>query len=461
MIPLLVAVLGVAALLVFVLLEERRRPDVALLLAVGITLLDALLHPHQGEVPVGPFRPSLGGQDVRPVDLIVVLALGARLLVRGLPRRVTGEGLLWSLFFAWYAFAGLVGFVRDQPTDFILFQGKFVLETGGMVVLAAGVPLSRLANRRLVARVAHLGGAIAAVLVPLAAAGVSIPVPGLPRAQLGRIAPDAATMLFTVGVLVLVTAACDRDLRPTVLLGGAAMAMAPFVADQRAALVGAVPAVLVVLVTIGGPVWRRRSRVRVAALVPVAALVLVPIAVAALRSASSGEGIAAVPVVSRVTETFDSEQKQESAEIRVGLLREGRELAAERPVLGQGLGQPVDIFNSGRPDAATSIGDFHNIVVDLAVRTGMPGVALLVLAVGATLLAAQRRWTFSVSDLHAALVLAAGAALAGLLMKGMFETIFQKYRLAVFLGLLIGLVAAGGRTADRAPSAREEVPAWT
>jgi hypothetical protein len=461
-VTLLFAAIAAAGLLVwFVALESRDRREVAVVLVVGLTVLDALLFAHQDTVPIGPFRPAIAGQDVRLVDVLVPLALLARLLTRGLPRRVTGEGLLWTLFFGWYAYAGLVGFARAQPVDLLLFQGKLVIETGGALALVAGVPLHRLADAALLRRVAHLLGAVALVLVPMAAAGISVGVPLVDGARVGEIAPDAATMLFTIGVLVIVGLA-SGPLQWTVVVGSAAMLAAPLVADQRAALVGTVLPILVVGAAMGGRVWRRRSPHRVAALLPIVALVLAPIGIVAARAASSGEGVAAAPLVDRLSDPFGSQQKRESAEIRVGLLHEGRRLASDRPVPGQGLGQPAAILQGGGTESTTLIGDFHNVLVDLGVRTGVPGVLLFVVAAAVSLQAAARAWARLHLDAAACLVLGAGAALSGLLTKSMFETIFQKYRLALLLGLLLGIIAAARAPSSRSSTSRElREAAWT
>ena len=205
----------------------------------------------------------------------------------------------------------------------------------------------------------------------------------------------------------------------------------------------------------GGITWRHRSALRPAALVPLIAIVLLPVALGAARAASEGEGVDALPLVARLSDTFGSTQSQQSAGIRLGLLQDGLELVRNRTVLGHGLGQPVHILDMEK-DAFVPIGDFHNIALDLAVRTGVTGLVLFVLACAVTGMAAIRRWSTIADDAQAAIVLGAGAALAGLLTKGLFETIFQKYRLAVLLGLLIGIIAAANaspvrqRSADRA-----------
>ena len=456
-------VAGVAGLVLFVVLEERRRPDVALLLAVGVTTIDSILFPQQDGVPIGLFRPAIAGQDVRAVDVIILAALAARLLVRGLPRRWTGEGLLWSCLFVWYAIAGVVGMTRSQPTELILFQEKFVLETGGMAALAAGVPLDLLTRRKVIDRLGLVGGTIATVAMLLAVSGVSVGLPIAPGAQIGSIKPDAATMLFTLGSFVLVVGACRDRPNRLALLGGAVMVCTPLVADQRAAIAGAMPVVALMALAMNGRTWRRRSPVRIAGLIPLAAVILVPMSVLAVNGAGAGEGTEAVPFVSRLGDTFGSEQKLQSADVRVGIYDQGRELFEERPLLGHGLGQPIRILDFGS-DLFIRIGDFHNVLIDLAVRTGAVGLALYLTATAVTLLAARRRWRSLVHDAYAALVLAAGAALAGLFIKGLFETIFQKFRLAMLLGLLIGIIAAAANERHhevKGTSAAKRELAWT
>ena len=459
-----IVVLGVAALVGFVVLEERGRPDVAVYTAVVVTVLDALFFPSQGSVPYGLFRPVVGGQDLRLVDLVIAAGLVARLVVRGLPRRVTADGLAWTLFMAWYAFAGVVGFAHRQPTDLVLFQAKTVLETGGMIVLVAGVPMARLTARTVLDRLGTIGGVVAGIALALAVTGVSIDLPLPPGAQLGEIKPDAATLLFSLGMIVLVTGACRDDRNRLALLGGAVMAATPLVADQRAAIAGALPVVALVAFAMGGRTWRRRPGVRGGAIVPLLAVLLLPLGIAAAVAATDGAGTAELPLAARLSDTFGSEQKQQSADVRRELVDDGLRLVEQRPLLGHGLGQPVELLDQAE-NQHILIGDFHNIALDLAVRTGLVGLGLFALAVALSCQSALGGWRRIVDDTAAALVLAAGTVLAGLVVKGLFETIFQKFRLAVLLGLLIGVIAASSRSARRQAGAEVDRPAkelaWT
>jgi O-antigen ligase len=96
----------------------------------------------------------------------------------------------------------------------------------------------------------------------------------------------------------------------------------------------------------------------------------------------------------------------------------------------------------------------HNILLDLALRTGVVGLILFVVAVALTFRDGVRTWLRQSDDRIAALALACTAALAALLAKGMVESLFEKYRLAVFLGLLVGVMISGA-LATRSEGAAE------
>jgi hypothetical protein len=57
----------------------------------------------------------------------------------------------------------------------------------------------------------------------------------------------------------------------------------------------------------------------------------------------------------------------------------------------------------------------------------------------------MRTWRSQAANLTAALSLAATAVVVGLVAKGMVESIFEKYRLAVALGVALGLTLSGAR----------------
>ena len=84
----------------------------------------------------------------------------------------------------------------------------------------------------------------------------------------------------------------------------------------------------------------------------------------------------------------------------------------------------------------------HNIVLDIGTRSGLIGVALLLVAVIASLADGLRVWRRHRNPQIAALALGMVVVVAGVLGKGMVESTFEKYRLNVALGLALGIIAA-------------------
>ena len=96
----------------------------------------------------------------------------------------------------------------------------------------------------------------------------------------------------------------------------------------------------------------------------------------------------------------------------------------------------------------------HNIGLDLLVRTGLVGLTLFVVALACTFVGGVRTWfAHDVPPEVAAFALAAVASLAGLLAKGMVESLFEKYRLGVLMGLLTGILLSAASSRQRVPRA--------
>src|SRR5687768_2264384 len=82
----------------------------------------------------------------------------------------------------------------------------------------------------------------------------------------------------------------------------------------------------------------------------------------------------------------------------------------------------------------------HNLIGDLLRRTGLVGVVRFVAAVAFSGRDGLKAWRYHVDARAAGLALGCVAALAGILAKGMVESLFEKYRLATLMGLLFGIV---------------------
>jgi O-antigen ligase len=142
-----------------------------------------------------------------------------------------------------------------------------------------------------------------------------------------------------------------------------------------------------------------------------------------------------------------------------------RPLIADRPVFGHGLGVQYDFWNEGYV-VFTRTDLTHNIFSDLLLRGGAVALLLFLLALVATSVSLARGWLSHPSDRSAAFALGVGAAVIGLIGKGMAESVFEKYRLAATLGLGIGAMMSAGlpaavrarRAPDRSASRRPYEP---
>lgn len=87
---------------------------------------------------------------------------------------------------------------------------------------------------------------------------------------------------------------------------------------------------------------------------------------------------------------------------------------------------------------------------------------LFLLAVGFSLGDGLRAWRRHADGGAAALALGCVAVVAGLLAKGMVESLFEKFRLATLLGLLLGAMIAMAASADRTSGPRRKnSEAWS
>jgi O-antigen ligase len=459
------AVIGIIALII---LEERGRPEVILLVVLGFILVDALLFPDGGNEPPGIFRLTILGHDYRTADLLIVLGLVARLASRGLPRRVTGTGLLWGTFFAVFVLAAPLGLANGHSSTLVIFQTKFVLETGGMAVLVAGVALSKLTSPSFIGKTAWFVGMLSIVPIIFGSLGKAeyLPLPhgaGFANQGLGA---DTATVLLSFGFLLMMVEVCSRHPRVGVIMWCGLLIICPIFTGQRAALIGMVVTLSCVAVVMLGRRWRQRSPARLTQLLPVIACVVIPLGTIALLNARTSPASSSIPVVSSLGGRFGGTGKTQSANVRLTVWTLGRHLAEERPVFGWGLGQDFNVFQSNGSEDPFTGGDFHDIAIDLAVTTGVTGLALFGFALTASLWSAFVTWRIGRNGAISAMALAAGILILQLIAKGLFESVFQKYRLALIFGLFIGIIAAAARTQDRdavesgvESDVRE--PAWT
>ncbi|WP_143028831.1 O-antigen ligase [Quadrisphaera sp. DSM 44207] len=442
-----VAALGVAAVAVafWALLTAERtgRREVTLLVVLGLVVLDTLLYPSYGTTS-GLLQPSLGGSSFDLATCVAVLALGARALApsarTAAPRRIGPSEVLWAAFLTWTAAAGVRGALAGHDLRSVLYEGTVVLHVGLVAVLAAGTPLHRLAGP--LARAAAVLAPVALLLGGLDAAGLAIDVdlPLLPGATVRELGPDAVTVLAAVGALAAAVTLTKPDHRVPGLLSALVLLASPLLLEQRAAWLSALTmlAVLGLVAVLPSASPAAALRARGGETLTAVAVLGALLAGALVWRVAGGRGF---DVTARIAETLGSTAKQQSAASRTNQWDQALAVAAEHPLLGSGLGTTYQYFEEG-PRQLVSSDITHNILLDVLLRSGAVGVVLLLLAVLAGAVAGARTLRSAAATPARAIAAGATAVLLGLLAKGMVESIFEKHRLAVVLGVAVGLVHA-------------------
>jgi O-antigen ligase len=448
----LALLLSAALLMRFVTHERAGRRLPVVLWLLGLVLVESLVWPSPNDVPAGIAHPDLGPTNFRLVDTVALAALAGVLVGRGMPARISAAGLWWLAFLGWTLVSAARGVLLGNDVVTIVFQAKVVVYLGLMLV-AAGVRREEwrapAVDRFLVA-----SGVAAAVVVVLDQAGLSLDValPLVPLEQFGEVGSDAATLATSLGLLCLLRTLTQERSRTALLLAAAPLLLTPFVAGQRAALLGLAIGLLVsaVLVLRAGRSLRLPGGAVVVSLAVVVGLLTTPVAVAS----ALGRPLS-LPVVETVAQTIDSRGKQLSAEGRINQWREVRPMLADKPVLGWGLGHEYRYYEPGPKEHVTTALT-HNVAGDLLLRSGLVGLLLFGAAFATTMLAALRAAARGVEPLVAGLAVAAAAVLAGWMAKGLVESLFEKYRLAVLLGLAVGMVLSLDPAGVRAEDSEDE-----
>jgi hypothetical protein len=474
--------LAVAAAFFSLLLRFERtgRPHHTLYVLLAVITVDALVNPASFTLKFGLFRIPVGPNAILLPELVLVVALAARLVARLLkpgpagpsstgwkasactraPRLLWSPDLLWwGAFLAWMAAATVRGLLGGAATDVVFFEVRAGVYLGGILALTAGVPLGL-----------HLGpdgfprlvrwmavGALVFGLLDVTGLRIDAELPGLPLEGFGQMGADAATILGSFGLLGIALAVV-RGAGPLDFAAGLVMLASPLLAEQRAGLASGITGILVVALLARLRVWRAvppggGRRLGLIALGVLGAVVLF----GAVRLVASPS----VPLPhEQFQRTFETRGKQQSWQARVNQWAAAPKVIAERPWTGWGLGKKYRHFEPG-PDLLYSTDITHNLLLDLLLRMGLAGLVLFLAATAASIrrgLVALRR---AADDRVAVTALTLVAVLAGLLTKAMAESITEKPRLAVLLAVLIGLLHGAGVSdpADPEPAPAAAAPA--
>ena len=452
-----VAILSVVVPLVFrgmVKLERSGRQAELVTVIFALLLLEGAAW-EQTVVPIGPFHPVIAHQSFRDYEILIPMALAARVWVRGLPRRIGATGVAMAMWSFWYTTAAIVGLIRGNNPYEILFEVKAVVYVGGSFALAAGIPAAQYGRRRgLLALVRPFAIiALALVLIYESKASVNIPIPSLRVHGLTNVGADVASLFGLLAVFLLVTELCRRKRTVIGLLALPVLLISVIVAGQRAALLGLAVSLLVVLLASLSPTARRRMRITFAETIIGVVTLLFVLALTLTTGAIVSGKQPSVPFANKLHTTFYSTGKAQSASSRVSQYDAARKVIAEQPILGTGLARTITYYDVGTQQVLVSPLT-HDIATDLLLRSGVVGLLLFAASVGLSLAGGIKAWRKHPDPAVAAIGLACVAIGAGLLAKGLVESIFEKYRLAMALGLVLGMArsAATSMTARGAPA---------
>jgi O-antigen ligase len=439
----------------FMRLERDGRPVVVIAFLLGLVIVEAAIYQSQNEIPTGLFHPEYESLSFRLLDIVIPAAILARLLQRRRTQPASTIVLLWVALLAWLAVAGLVGAYEGNPLKLVGFHGKAVIYLGALL-LAADIPLRQYVAKGRLERFLGWTAALALVLIATDIARISITadLPLLPLQDLGTLGSDAATIFSGLGAVALAIGLFSAERRGRLLAAAVPLMAAPAVADQRAAFIALVLALATVVA--GMLLSRRRVRVTPTEVGLVLAAATAILLVSALPEILADRPVR-LPLQGTLTTTFTSYEEVLTTRDRLNQWSAARPLIAERPILGWGLGKEYTYYDPGFL-VFKQIDLTHNILGDLLLRTGAVGLALFLLALGSTSVALLRTWWVHPDDRAAAFALGVGALVVGLLGKGMAESIFEKYRLAVVLGLGFGTMIAAGLPSRRRIRSRAPAP---
>jgi hypothetical protein len=438
----------VAAVLVafawFVHLERQDRSVTVVLFLVGVLIADSVLYQSQNNIPAGLFHPTVATVSFRLPDLLIPAALFARLITHGLPKRLDASVLAWLVFVLWLLMEAVNGVFIGNPPGHVAYHAKLVAYLA-IIALAAGVPLTRYLEDNRLLHLVWASAAAAALLLVLDSLGVVIDVhiPGLPLPNFGIMGSDAATIFVSLGLVALAVGAVSERRRFSYLVPAAPLLITPLAANQRAAILGLVVSLLILVAA--APLSRARLRITPTETVVTILVVLACVLTPAVSQLAVANRLGELPWQKQLTEQFSGREVPLTDADRLNQWYVVRKLVAQRPLFGWGLGKEFVYYEPGFQEFQ-QFDSVHNIGGDLLLRTGGIGLLLFLAALATTTAGGLFAWRRSDDDVISAIAIALVAATGGLLAKGMVEDLFEKYRLAALLALLFGMLLAAAST---------------
>ncbi|HEY7946344.1 MAG TPA: O-antigen ligase family protein, partial [Acidimicrobiales bacterium] len=406
--------------------ERSGREHWVVFLLFGLLVFESTLWDNETTVPKGLFHPGTGSLEFRLPEVIISVAIVARLLTKGRPQRIGLPALLWVTVAAWWSLEAVEGVLRHNSLVKLPYEAKALIYVMGAYALASGVPIRRYLEGRGFQRLVRWSALSASLLLVLTAAHktFALHIPLLRLSNFGSLGTDAATLFVSIGVIGFLVE-LNKDHRSRLnLLCTVPLAMGTFFAYQRAVLLTLGAVVTVVVLVALGSTARQRLRIR-SGEVALAALAVVGVVLAvsvipAVTAQKSVTGPAA-SFANTVGNTLNSQEKQQSAQDRINKWSVAFADAKQHVLLGQGLGFTYSYFQAG-PNQFIQTDLTENIGLDLWLRTGLIGLGLFLLALLTSLVNGFATWRLHPDPTVAVLALALFAVVIGMIAKGQVES---------------------------------------
>ncbi len=422
----------------------------ATVLLLVLELVEAALYEDQSLIPRGLFHPGSGSTQLRLPEVFIALALLGRLVAKKMPERVGYPAMLWAAFGIWMAVEVAEGYLRDNNHSQITYEAKAIIYVVGGFALASAVPARQYLDARIFERLVRWFAPIALILDVMSAghSAFGIRAPLLPVPAFGGVGADVATMFGAVGLIALTVELGKEQRSLWTVACTIPLFLSSVMSSQRAALVGLAASLALLILASMGNNARRRLRVNVSEIVLTALAVFALFLVVVLVPATLNQQAPRIPFSSTINTEFSSTGKVQSAQDRINELQAARRMIPRELIFGWGLGLEYSYWSPG-PNVEVTSALTEDIYLDLWLRTGLVGAGLFVLAILVSLGDGLQVWRHHQDRMVSVLALALVAAVFGILVKGGFESILEKYRLATMLGLLLGMLrstvtSAGG-----------------
>ena len=452
---LILGAVAVAVVRLFVRWEREGKEQLVPLILLGLIVVEGTLYANSDVIPRGLFHPGSGSTQLRLPEVYITLALIARLVARGAPKRIGLPAGLWLTFAALLVLGMAEGKLNHNPFSQVIFEGKDILYIVGGYALAAGVPVRKYFDRGDLYKLGMLC-VVCASLVDLMSIGhvsINTNLPLLPLQGFGAVGNETAAICFAIVGMCYLARLASGPPRLLDALALVPVVVAVVLANQRADLVNMAVAIFVVLAAVAIGHWRhhpRRFAVRSGHVLLVALTVVAVAILVVVVPAAADRQPARIPLASTYQNLFHSKGKTESAQDRFNLAAQAEHLIPHHLVIGYGLGVEFQYYEAGFKQLQQTA-YAHDIVLDLWLRLGLVGLLLFAIAFIYSIAGGLRVWRRHPDARTAALALALVAVLLGLLVTAFLEPMIDEYRYATFFGVSLGMLRACVTSLERAP----------